>query len=79
VLIRGAKALARYYEMVHAASTGILLNLSGIGMSAIPSAVYSFKWIKQLDLSHNLIKTVPPSFQKLAILSDLDLRSNPIA
>lgn len=78
VLVRGARALARYYEMVHAASTGVFLNLSGIGMSAIPSAVYSFKWIKQLDLSNNLIKTIPPSFKKLAILTELDVRSNPI-
>jgi len=78
VLIRGARALGRYYEMVHAASTGVLLDLSGIKMSAIPSAVYTFKWIKKLDLSHNLIKTIPSSFEKLAILAELDLRSNPI-
>jgi Leucine-rich repeat (LRR) protein len=78
VLVRGARALARYYQMVHAASSGIFLDLSGIGMSAIPSTVYSFKWIKQLDLSRNLIKTIPASFKNLAILSELDLRSNPI-
>lgn len=79
VLIRGSRALARYYEMVHVASSGVSLDLSGIRMSAIPSAIYSFKWIKQLDLSKNLIKSIPPSLKKLENLSELDLRSNPIA
>ncbi len=78
VLIRGARALGRYYEMVHAASSGVLLDLSGIKMSAIPSAVYTFKWIKKLDLSNNLIKTIPSSFENLVNLAELDLRSNPI-
>jgi Leucine-rich repeat (LRR) protein len=78
VLVRGAKALARYYQMVHAASSGLLLDLSGIQMSAIPSAVYNFKWIKQLNLSHNLIKTIPSSFQKLENIAELDLSWNPI-
>ena len=57
-------------------SKSALLDLSGLGLSAIPVEVFEFSWLTVLNLSDNQLKQIPSAIVLLQQLESLDISSN---
>ncbi|MBL7220847.1 MAG: SUMF1/EgtB/PvdO family nonheme iron enzyme [Phycisphaerae bacterium] len=55
------------------------LDLSGLGLSELPSELWELTNLTTLDLSFNGLETLPPEIGKLINLRTLDLRHNALA
>lgn len=55
------------------------LDLSNLGLTEIPAAVFACKNLKKLNLSHNKIKVLPKELGRLKFLTNLDVSHNNIS
>src|SRR3972149_3393614 len=67
-------ALGRIQE---AAATGATeLDLSGLGLTALPAELWQLTALERLDLSENQLTTLPPEIGRLTALMQLYLGDN---
>lgn len=52
------------------------LNLSGLGLTALPPETGQLTALRKLDLSYNQLRALPPEIGQLSALTELQLQSN---
>jgi Leucine-rich repeat (LRR) protein len=77
-LLRGAEGVSRFYKAMHKSSESRSLLLSGLRLTSFPIAACSLHDLAEIDLSDNLLKSVPNQISNLSLLRVLDLTGNPL-
>jgi internalin A len=70
------EALRRIEECRREGAGGMLLDLSGMGLTALPPEIGQFTKLEQLRLNNNQLTALPPEIGQLTALTELWLNGN---